>query len=282
MNDFLFNMNSVRIETSFKSLDELRLILSFYQRNNLLKVNIPSKNFLKKDFLINAIKVSRNEFPSIDIIPHFSIQHEFKRNKTNTLDSLIEFIQIVKHLGCKQILLVSGSQRKSTLDSVSALSLIKQNPLINNDDCISIGVAFNPYLASPLFEEEMLRLEEKLKSGLVSSIWIQFGTDNILLEKRLEILLDFITSAKKNNPKFSYISIYGSILIPSKQFLARFKFRPWKGVYCSESFLESVEYATIVVRKLLKTYQYYKISPIIETNITSEAHLNLLRNFSFR
>ena len=93
----LFNLNDLRIEISFKSFDELRKILSFYQRKNLYKINIPCKNTLKKDFLLDSIKISKEEFPNIDIIPHFSILHEFKRNRINTQESLLDFLRFVKY-----------------------------------------------------------------------------------------------------------------------------------------------------------------------------------------
>ena len=67
--------------------------------------------------------------------------------------------------------------------------------------------------------------------------------------------------------------LFGSILIPSKQFLTRFKFRPWKGVYCSNEFLESVCFANKIIIEILKTYRHYNICPVIETNITTEDHL---------
>ena len=275
MKDILYNLNNIRIEISFKSFDELRNILSFYQRNNLYKINIPCKNGLKKDFLLESIKIIKVEFPNIDIIPHFSIQHEFKRNRINTQDSFLKFLKYVKYLGCKEVLLVSGSQKRSTFDSVSALYMLKDDPFFLNQD-ISIGVAFNPYLPAFLFDEEISRLENKLQSGLVSSIWIQFGTDYNLLKSRMKILSNILSMTKKNS-KRSNIMIFGSILIPSKQFLARFKFRPWKGVYCSSEFLESVDIANKLVNKLLKTYKKYKISPIIETNISTDVHLNKLK-----
>ncbi len=276
MKDSLFNLNNIRIEISFKSYDELRKILSFYQRNNLYKINIPCKNNLKKDILLQSIKISREEFPCIDLIPHFSILHEFKRNRINTQYSFIKFLQTVECLGCMQVLLVSGSQRRSTLDSVAALSMLKDNPSTFNQD-ISFGVAFNPYLPSFLFDEEILRLEKKLQTGLVSSIWIQFGTDYKLLKSRIEILLNIISKTIINNSKISNILLFGSILIPSKQFLARFKYRPWKGVYCSSDFLESLEIANKLVSNILKTYKQYQICPIIETNITNEYHLKKLK-----
>ena len=242
MSNNLFNFNNIRFEISFKSFNELRRILTFYQRNNLYKINIPCKNSLKKDFLLESIKITKEEFPNIDIIPHFSILHEFKKNRTNTQDSFVHFLQAVKYLGCEQVLLISGSQRRATLDSVSALSMLKYNSLLFNPD-ISIGVAFNPYLPGFLFDDEISRLEKKLKSGLVSSIWIQFGTDYKLLKSRIGILLNIISTSIKNNSKVNNITLFGSILIPSRQFLARFKYRPWKGVYCSSEFLESVDFA---------------------------------------
>ena len=277
MKDILFDVTKIRIEISFKSFDELRKTLSFYQRNNLYKINIPCKNSLKKDFLLKSIEIAKDEFPNIDIVPHFSIFHEFKRNRNNTQVSFIKFMHAVKYYGCKEVLLVSGSQKRSTLDSITALNMINENSLFLNQ-AISIGVAFNPYLPRYLFDEEILRLKKKLQSGLVTSIWIQFGTDYKLLRSRIEILSNMISVTINNNPKISKISLYGSILIPSKQFLARFKYRPWKGVYCSNEFLESEEFANKIITNLLKTYKHNEILPLIETNISTEKHLKKLKN----
>ena len=276
MKDILFNLNNIRIEISFKSFDELRKILSFYQKNNLYKINIPCKNGLKKDFLLDSIKISREEFPNIDIIPHFSILHEFKRNRINTQASFNNFVHVIKNLGCKELLLVSGSQKRSSLDSVSALDMLKSNIFFSNND-IFIGVAFNPYLQGFMFEQEILRLEKKLESGLVRSIWFQFGSDYKLLKSRMQTIKNIISKVKYEDPKRSQIKFFGSVLIPSKQFLARFKFRPWKGVYCSDEFLESVDVANEETIKLLQTYKEYEIYPVIETNTSNENYLNNLK-----
>ena len=280
MNNILTDFNNIRFEISFKSYDELRHILSFYQKNDLYKINIPCKKNLKRDFLLNSIKICREEFPDIDIIPHFSILHEFRRNSNNTKNYFFEFIQVIIYLGCKEVLLVSGSQKRATLDSISALYSYKSNTQFSNKD-FSVGIAFNPYLPSLEFEAEIIRLEKKLKSGLVTSIWIQFGTDVKLLERRLEILKTTILSTVKINSDKLDIELFGSILIPSKQFLSRFKYRPWKGVFCSSEFLESVELATNLVSKLLKCYNHNKICPIIETNITTNDQLKSMRNLFY-
>tara|TARA_B100000945_G_scaffold230856_1_gene187263 strand:- start:90 stop:935 length:846 start_codon:yes stop_codon:yes gene_type:complete len=276
MNDIIFDLKNIRMEISFNSLAELRLILSFYQKNNINKINIPCKKNLKRDFLLNSIKLSREEFPNIDLVPHFSILHEFKRNRLNTLNSYIQFLKIVYSLGCNEVLLVSGSQKRSTLNSVSTLNYIKDNNLFSNND-LSIGVAFNPYLFGLFFEEEIIKLEKKLHSGIVKSVWIQFGTDCNLLEERIEILKKIIFSAEQYNSKRLNIKLFGSILIPSKQFLARFKYRPWKGVYCCNEFLESINFASSFVINLFKTYKKHEIVPIIETDVSTEDKLNSLK-----
>ncbi len=278
MKEIIFDLNNIRMEISFKSYEELRLILSFFQKRNINKINIPCKNNLKKDFLLNSIKISREEFPIFDIIPHFSILNEFRRNRINTINSFVLFMNSVKSFGCKEVLLVSGSQRRSTLDSVSTLSYLKDNTRFSNSD-FSIGVAFNPYLSSFLFEEEIIKLEKKVQSGFVKSIWIQFGTDYKLLESRIQTIKNTISFSEKDDFSRAYkIKLFGSILIPSKQFLARFKFRPWKGVYCSDKFLESVDYANNLIKKLLITYKRHNINPIIETDVSTEGKLNLLQN----
>jgi len=232
---------------------------------------------LKKDFLLDSIKISREEFPNIDIIPHFSILHEFKRNRINTQASFYNFLYVIKNLGCKELLLVSGSQKRSTLDSVSALDMLEDNTLFSNNDFF-IGVAFNPYLQGLMFEQEILRLEKKLESGLVRSIWFQFGSDHKLLKSRMQIINNIISKLKNEDSKSSQIKFFGSILIPSKQFLARFKFRPWKGVYCSDEFLESVDVANEEIKKLLHTYKEYEIYPVVETNTSNEYYLNNLKS----
>ena len=276
MSEIIFDLTKIRTEISFKTFEQLRSILSFCDKNNLKKINIPCKNNLKRDFLLNSIRISREEFPNIDVVPHFSILHEYKKNRLNTLNSFIDFVNSVEKLGCNQILLVSGSQKRATLDATTTLSFLKEKSLITKGG-LSIGVAFNPYLPSFLFEEEIIKLKKKLKSKLVKSIWLQFGTDCILLESRMEILKKILSIDEIGNSNNKKINLFGSILIPSKQFLARFKYRPWKGVYCSHDFLESVDFAKNSVIQLLKAYKKYKIYPIIETDISTEYKLNSLK-----
>ena len=52
--------------------------------------------------------------------------------------------------------------------------------------------------------------------------------------------------------------------------------RPWKGVFCSNEFLQSVEGANNLVEHLLITYKKHKICPIIETDVSTEDKFNSL------
>ena len=94
---------------------------------------------------------------------------------------------------------------------------------------VKLGIAYNPYLKKYYNNTaERVRFDRKLSSGLINSIWFQYGTDIKVLQKEVNYL--------KKLAKYEKINLYGSLLIPSKQFIARFKFRPWKEVYIARSF----------------------------------------------
>jgi len=66
------------------------------------------------------------------------------------------------------------------------------------------------------------------------------------------------------------------VLIPSKQFLARFKFRPWKEVYISKDYLSSLDYFYDFTRDLISFYDHYNITPVIETDASSKEKLEVI------
>ena len=109
---------------------------------------------------------------------------------------------------------------------------------------------------------------KKISSSFIKSVWLQFGTDIKLLEKEFE----FIKNIKKRQ-KYNF---FGSLLIPSKQFLARFKFRPWKGVYIAEKYQNSLEDFYCFTRDLIDFYIANNITPVIETDFYSSEKLNVI------
>ena len=83
----------------------------------------------------------------------------------------------------------------------------------------------------------------------------------------------------KNTTKFEKLKLFGSLLIPSKQFIARFKFRPWKGVYISDRFLYALDDFYSFTKDLVCFYRNNNITPIIETDFASSEKLNSVYSF---
>ena len=263
-------LNNCRFEISFKNLDQLKKKLDFCIANKIYKINIPCKGLIKKDFLLDVIRFIGENYSKLDVIYHYSLNHQFSNNFENSYRNFIDFLNFCYRYKCKEILIISGTRKRKKFDVVVLL-----NYLINNSSKnFYFGVAFNPYLKSneeKLMEKE--RIKTKISSKLIKSIWLQFGTDLNLLEIEIDFLNKLKYLSGNNN-----IKIYGSLFLPSKQFLAQFNFRPWRGVYLSEEYLNSIDTAYKISKDILSIYSKNNIIPLIETEFCSEKHLNNLMN----
>ena len=124
---------------------------------------------------------------------------------------------------------------------------------------------------------EQRRLINKLNSGLINSIWFQFGSDLQKLKKEIYFIKNIQTNLSDINS--NSIDIFGSIFIPSKQFLARFKFRPWRGVFLSNEYLNSIEESKIITKNILNLYSDNDIVPLIESECINQKQLIEARKF---
>ena len=111
----------------------------------------------------------------------------------------------------------------------------------------------------------------KLSSGFINSIWFQYGTDINVLQNEVTYL--------KNIAKEEKLNLFGSLFIPSNQFIARFKFRPWKEVYISEKFFYSLDKFFDFTRDLVSFYKNNDITPVIESDFSSSEKLDCIYNF---
>ena len=163
---------------------------------------------------------------------------------------------------------MSGSNKKKNFEVVNVLSKIKEEKNLQ----VKLGIAYNPYLKK-YYEETLERenLNTKLSTGLINSIWFQYGTDIKVLQNEV----NYITKVAKHKK----INLFGSLLIPSKQFIARFKFRPWKGVHISEKCLCSLDYFYEFTRDLVFFYKNNNITPVIETDFASLEKLDSVYSF---
>ena len=264
-----------RVEISFKDIDQLKKKLDFCTNKKIYKINIPCKGNIKKDFLLEVVKFIGDKYKTLDVIYHYSFYHQFYKNKNLSYQKFLNFVDINKNYNkCNEILLVSGSKKRHEFEVLNILKNLKND--LDND--IKFGVAFNPYFFEESdYKTERKRLKDKLNSYFVKSIWLQFGSEINLLAREKNFLNKIIVNSKKILD--NEIKTYGSLFIPSKQFLARFKFRPWKGVYLSNEYLNSIKESSEITKKILDFYLNTSIIPLVETELFTEKQFIEAKNF---
>ena len=266
----IFNMiNNLRFELSFKNILQLEKKIQFCISNKINKINIPCKGIIKKEFLIQIVEYIGGNYDDLDIIYHYSLYHQYTKNRDISYLEFIKFIKKCNIYKNNELLVVSGSNKRKNFE---VLDLLKD---LNNEKKlkIDIGFAYNPYLKNYFnICDERIRFEKKISSGLTKSIWLQFGTDIKLIESEIKFLKNYILNNSINN--MQNIKFYGSLLIPSKQFISRFKFRPWKGVYISDKYLNSLNDFYEFTKDLIDVYLENNICPVIETEFCSVEKLD--------
>ena len=260
--------NNLRFELSFNNIFQLENKLNFCKLNKIKNINIPCKGNLKKELFNSTIKYISRNFQDFNVTYHYSLYHQYSKNKEKSYQEFLDFLKKSHSNSNYEILLVSGSNKKKNFDTVNVLNNIKKERNLK----VKLGIAYNPYLKKYYKVcSERERFESKISTGLVNSIWFQYGTDIKVLQDEMNYL--------KKAAKYEKLNLFGSLLIPSKQFIARFKFRPWKGVYVSERFLYSLEAFYDFTRDLIIFYKNNNITPVIETDFASSEKLNSVYSF---
>ena len=261
-------ISNLRFELSFKDISQLENKLNFCKFNRIKNINIPCKGLIKKDFFNSTIKHISKKSQEFNVTYHYSLYHQYTQNKEKSYQNLLDFLKNSYSNRNYEILLVSGSNKKKNFDVINVLSKIKKE----KDLKVKLGIAYNPYLKTYYNDNsERERFDKKLSSGLINSVWFQYGTDIKVLQN--EVI--YLKKVSKNEK----INLFGSLLIPSKQFIARFKFRPWKGVHISEKCLCSLDNFYGFTRELVSFYKKNNITPVIETDFASSEKLDSVNSF---
>ena len=261
-------ISNLRFELSFKNISQLENQLNFCKFNKIKNINIPCKGLIKRDFFNLTIKYISKNYQEFNVTYHYSLYHQYAQNKEKSYQDLLVFLKNSYSNKHYEILLVSGSNKKKNFDAIHVLNNLKKEKNLK----VKLGIAYNPYLKKYYkVSSERERFESKISSGLINSIWLQFGTDIQVLQNEVNYL--------KNAAKYEKLNLFGSLLIPSKQFLARFKFRPWKGVHISENFLCSLDDFNSFTKDLVCFYKNNNITPVIETDFASSEKLDTVYSF---
>jgi len=260
--------NNIRFELSFKNISQLENKLNFCKNQKIKNINIPCKGLIKKDFFNSTIKYISKNYKEFNVTYHYSLYHQYTQNKEKSYEDFLDFLINSNSNKNYEVLLVSGSKKKKNFDVINVLNQIKEEKNLK----VKLGIAYNPYLGKYYKDNsERERFNMKLSSGLINSIWFQYGTDI----KELRNEMNYLKKVAKNKE----INLFGSLLIPSKQFIARFKFRPWKGVHISEKCLYSLEDFYDFTRDLVGFYKNNNITPIVETDFSSIEKLTSVYSF---
>lgn len=266
----------MRIELFFKSAGQLTSLLQFYaQRQSALPAspvlpfhqhsvfqafNIPNK--VRNEDIIPFTTPILDVFPGSDVCLHYSLKNHPCKRMDDASQQFITFMQEAKDAGAKEILLVSGSGAKRAINAVTLLQYLARYS-IPLPEGVRIAVAFNPYYTTETEKQaEIKRLLEKLESKLVQVIYLQFGTNVEMLRESLQFLNEHVDRKQ--------VVILGSTFLPSKQLIARMKFRPWAGLMLSEEFLSSVEEGEGIINQMLDLYEEFQVVPIVETAFKTE------------
>ncbi len=260
--------NNIRFELSFKNISQLDNKLNFCKSNNIKDINIPCKGLIKKDLFNSTIKNISKNYSEFNVTYHYSLYHQYSKNKEKSYQDFLDFVKSSQTNKNHEILLVSGSNKKKNFDSVDVLAYLKKEKNLK----VKLGIAYNPYLKKYYnISSERERFERKISTGLINSIWFQYGTD-------IKVLQNEVTYLKKI-AKDEKLNLFGSLFIPSKQFITRFKFRPWKEVYISEKCLSALDNFFDFTSDLVSFYKNNNITPVIESDFSSSDKLDSVYSF---
>ena len=260
--------NNIRFELSFKNISQLDKKLNFCKLNNIKNINIPCKGLIKKELFNSTINYISKNFHEFNVTYHYSLYHQYSKSRKKSYQVFLDFVKNSHTNRNYEILLVSGSNKKKNFDSIDVLAYFKKEKNLR----FKLGIAYNPYLKKYYkISSERKRFERKIATGLINSIWFQYGTD-------IKVLQNEVTYLKKvaNDEK---LNLFGSLFIPSKQFIARFKFRPWKEVYISEKCLYDLDHFFDFTSDLVSFYKKNNITPLIESDFSSSEKLNTVYSF---
>ena len=259
---------NLRFELSFKNISQLENKLKFCKFNKIKNINIPCKGNIKKEFFNLSNKFISKNYNDFNVTYHYSLYHQYSQNKENSYQLLLEFLKNSFSNRNYEILLVSGSIKKKNFHAINVLNKIKEEKNLK----VKLGIAYNPYLKEYYnISSERERFERKISTGLINSIWFQYGTDIKVLQNELTYL--------NNITKDEKLNLFGSLFIPSNQFIARFKFRPWKEVYISKKCLYDLDNFFDFTSDLVSFYKNNNITPVIESDFSSSEKLDSVYSF---
>lgn len=233
------DVSAARVELFFKSDSELRSRVRMLSSIGVSAFSIVNKD--KSDKLLGWLDAVAEEAPGASVCVHYSLKYNRERFPPRQSGDLAQatyskFFQyldkVAERAGIAQpeVLLITGSGPKVPPEATGCLESLAMH-LGGKLPPVPVGVAFNPYFEdAETRAAERARLERKLRTGVVDTVWLQFGSSPEMLAEGLEWLRGLGDGMAPRR-------IVGSMFLPNKVLIAQQKFRPWNGVFLSEEYL---------------------------------------------
>ena len=122
-------INDLRFELSFKDIFQLEKQINFCLSNKINKINIPCKGLIKKHFLIETIEFIGKNYKELDVVYHYSLYHQYYKNVENSYLEFLKFIQKCNFYKTKEILLVSGSNKRKNFEVLDVIKNLKMKKI---------------------------------------------------------------------------------------------------------------------------------------------------------
>jgi hypothetical protein len=204
------------------------------------KIAIINKKFNTPIFEI--IKKIQDINPNLEIIPYYSLKYHQKDSLKNSAQEFRNNLEILNTIGIKNTLLISGSP-KPKYDSIQVLEYLKDT--YSKNKLPQIAVAYNPFLRGNDLDIENKRVQKKLETNLISAVCLQIGIET----ESIQNAVDYLRTIQPG------VKIYLSLMNPSPSRLAQFRYRPWKGVYLPQEYINSAEQANQINQSIYKLAQ---------------------------
>jgi hypothetical protein len=209
-------------------------------------ISLPNKS--KDISILDMINQIQQINPKLTIIPYYSLRFHQAKTLDETAQEFLSLLEELSSIHIPEVLLISGVP-KSKYTTLDILSFIQPHYQHNYP---RIAIAYNPFLSGEELEQENQLLQDKIKTNLISSVYLQIGIDTDAIQKGV----DYIRLLRPN------IDIYMSLMNPSPIRLAQFKYRPWKGVILSQEYLDSSQKAKEINQHLYDLAQKLNIGII--------------------
>ncbi len=249
----------LQLELNIRNIFDLEKAIKTLSENKYTGVTITCKNTNLDTFIV--VGEIQKYYPKLSITPTFSISNNYLGSADATYQRLLKVVAYAQTFEINNTLLVSGNPRKK-LDTIECLHRFHdfRNWVLKSSDDEHIqklddwhfSIAYNPYLKD--IESENQRLKKKLEKNSIKCIYLQIGEDITKLEKAVQL----IRLLNKN------IIIWVSVLIPTSKLLSRLLFRPWGGVFLSQSFLKDISFANNKTAEIIEYCEQNNLG-ILET-----------------